>query len=66
MVLEKPGKPASQFWLLQNHPQFDRQRKDTHFLSFTGIDQVFYTGLQVARDPGVNVVWLGCARNNFV
>jgi len=61
VVLEKPGKPASQFWLLQRHPQFDRQRKDSHYLSFTGIDQVFYTGLQVAKDPGVNVVWLGCA-----
>lgn len=61
VILEKPGKPASEFWLLQRHPQFDRQRKDTHFLSFTGIDQVFYTGLQVARDPGVNIVWLGCA-----
>jgi len=61
VVLEKPGKPASEFWLLQRHPQFDRQRKDSHYLSFTGIDQVFYTGLQVAKDPGVNVVWLGCA-----
>lgn len=61
VVLEKPGKPASEFWLLERHPQFDRQRKDSHFFSFTGIDQVFYTGLQVARDPGVNVVWLGCA-----
>ncbi len=25
-----------------------------------GIQQGFYTGLQVAKDPGVWVVWLGC------
>ena len=60
VVLEKPGKPASEFWLLQRHPGFDRQRKDSHFLSFLSIDQIYYTGLQVAKDPGVNIVWVGC------
>ncbi len=29
-------------------------------MSFSGIDTIFYTGLQVARDPGVNIVWVGC------
>jgi cytochrome c biogenesis protein len=60
VVLEKPGKPPADFWLLRAHPEFDRQRKDTHFLSFSGLDEVFYTGLQVAKDPGVNIVWVGC------
>jgi cytochrome c biogenesis protein len=31
---------------------------DLKFLGFEGIQ---YTGLQVARDPGVTVVWSGCA-----
>jgi cytochrome c biogenesis protein len=60
VVLEKPGKPPADFWLLRAHPEFDRQRKDTHFLSFSGLNEVFYTGLQVAKDPGVNIVWVGC------
>lgn len=60
VVLEKPGAPRAEFWLLRAYPEFDRQRRDSHYLSFAGIDQIFYTGLQVARDPGVNIVWVGC------
>jgi cytochrome c biogenesis protein len=60
VVLEKPGKQPSQFWLLESYPEFDRQRRDSRYLSFAGINELFYTGLQVARDPGVNIVWVGC------
>ncbi len=60
VVLEKPGKPEAEFWLLKAFPDFDRQRGDSRYLSFAGIDQIFYTGLQVANDPGVNIVWVGC------
>jgi cytochrome c biogenesis protein len=60
VVLEKPGKPPAEFWLLKAYPNFDRQRGDTRYLSFAGVDQIFYTGLQVAQDPGVNIVWVGC------
>ncbi|HJX73590.1 MAG TPA: cytochrome c biogenesis protein ResB [Candidatus Deferrimicrobiaceae bacterium] len=60
VVLEKHGKPPAEFWLLKAYPNFDRQRGDTRYLSFAGVDQIFYTGLQVAQDPGVNIVWVGC------
>jgi cytochrome c biogenesis protein len=60
VVLEKPGKQPSQFWLLESYPEFDRQRRDSRYLSFAGINEIFYTGLQVAQDPGVNIVWVGC------
>jgi cytochrome c biogenesis protein len=60
VVLEKPGNPPAEFWLLKAYPEFDRQRKDSRYLSFAGINEIFYTGLQVARDPGVNIVWVGC------
>jgi cytochrome c biogenesis protein len=60
VALEKPGKPPAEFWILQAYPDFDRQRGDTRYLSFAGVDQIFFTGLQVARDPGVNIVWVGC------
>ena len=60
MVLEKPGKQPAQFWLLKSYPEFDRQRRDARYLSFAGLNEIFFTGLQVARDPGVNIVWVGC------
>ena len=61
VVVEKPGKPAASFWLLQQVPDQDLQRKDALAFSFGGLNSRMYTGLQVAKDPGVNVVWLGCA-----
>jgi cytochrome c biogenesis protein len=60
LVIEKPGQPASNLWILQGRPDLDRRRKDTLVFSFGGLTAKMYTGLQVAKDPGVNVVWLGC------
>jgi cytochrome c biogenesis protein len=61
VVVEKPGKPSASFWLLQGRPDFDRQRADSLVFSFGGLSSKMFTGLQVAKDPGVNIVWLGCA-----
>lgn len=61
IVVEKAGKSTSTFWLSQQMPDLDRQRKDTLIFSFGGLDSKMFTGLQVAKDPGVNIVWLGCA-----
>jgi cytochrome c biogenesis protein len=61
VTVEKPGKPAVSFWLLQGHPDLDRQRNDSVVFSFSGLSSKMFTGLQVAKDPGVNIVWLGCA-----
>jgi len=60
VVIEKPGQPASDLWILQERPDLDRRRKDSLVFSFGGLTAKMYTGLQVAKDPGVNVVWLGC------
>ena len=60
VVVEKPGRPASDLWILQGRPDLDRVRKDSLVFSFEGLTAKMYTGLQVAKDPGVNVVWLGC------
>jgi len=61
VVVEKPGKPSVNVVLFQQQPDQDRQRKDTMVFSFGGLNSRMFTGLQVAKDPGVNVVWLGCA-----
>jgi cytochrome c biogenesis protein len=61
VVVEKPGQPQATFWIFQGRPDVDRQRKDSLVFGFGGLNAKLFTGLQVARDPGVNVVWLGCA-----
>ncbi len=60
VAIEKPGQPASNHWILQGRPDLDRRRNDSLVFSFGGLTAKMYTGLQVAKDPGVNVVWLGC------
>jgi cytochrome c biogenesis protein len=59
VVLFKPNQEPRLFWLLRNFPQLDQQRGDEFFLSFEGFTEKEYTGLQVTRDPGVWIVWVG-------
>jgi len=59
-VLLKPNQEPRPFWLLKAFPKFDEQRRDEFLLTFEGASAREYTGLQVAKDPGVWVVWIGC------
>jgi cytochrome c biogenesis protein len=54
------GQHGNPFIVLQNYPDFDAQRGGEHVFSLVSMEQRYYTGLQVAKDPGVWVVWLGC------
>lgn len=54
------GKHGRPFIVWQNHPQLDVKRGGTFSFALHGFDQPQYTGLQVAKDPGVNIVWAGC------
>jgi len=51
---------SESFILFKNFPDFDRQRGGEMIFTFDGGDEKFYTGLQVAKDPGVWTVWSGC------
>ncbi len=44
----------------QNFPEFDERRGGTFKFAMAGFNQPYFTGLQVAKDPGVNIVWAGC------
>jgi len=59
VVLFKPNQEPRPFWLLKNFPQLGQQRGDEFFLTFEGFTEKEYTGLQVTRDPGVWIVWVG-------
>jgi len=54
------GKSGAPFVVWQNFPEFDAKRAGTFSFALLGFEQPQFTGLQVAKDPGVNVVWLGC------
>ncbi|HJV33612.1 cytochrome c biogenesis protein ResB [Geomonas sp.] len=54
------GQPQSFVILSPKYDSFNAQHGGDLVLTFDGMDQKFFTGLQVARDPGVWVVWFGC------
>ena len=59
-VLPKNGQPRT-VTVFKNFPQFDDERQGDYVFTLVDFDQPYYTGLQVTKDPGVWVVWLGCA-----
>ncbi|MEW6439671.1 MAG: cytochrome c biogenesis protein ResB [bacterium] len=48
------------FWIFQNFPEMDRKRATPYHFRLSGFRLLPYTGLQVARDPGAVLVWIGC------
>jgi cytochrome c biogenesis protein len=48
------------FIAFKNFPDVNAQRGDALIFGYEGTNAKQYTGLQVAKDPGVWVVWLGC------
>jgi cytochrome c biogenesis protein len=61
VVLEEPGRSPSSVWLPEGKPVSEGGRGGSPAFSFVGLAPRMYTGLQVAKDPGVNIVWAGCA-----
>jgi len=57
----RPGGNPQVFIVFRDYPKFDEERGGDLVFAYGGADEKFYTGLQVARDPGVWVVWFGCA-----
>ncbi|RPJ08956.1 MAG: cytochrome c biogenesis protein ResB [Deltaproteobacteria bacterium] len=60
VVLFKPNQQPRVFWLLKNFPEIDQKRADEFVLTLEEVLEKEYTGLQVAKDPGVWIVWAGC------
>lgn len=56
-----PGGSPQPFVILSDkYDSFNAQHGGDLIITMEGLDQKFFTGLQVAKDPGVWVVWLGC------
>ncbi len=53
------GKQKFGGWLLKRYPE-TWKLPDGNVLEFQGVWGIQYTGLQVRKDPGVGIVYLGC------
>lgn len=60
VAVEKPGAPAAEAWIFRDPSRGGRLPGGPAVFSLEGIAPRNYTGLRVAKDPGVNLVWLGC------
>jgi cytochrome c biogenesis protein len=58
-ILTPPGKDPVAVTLPLRFPSFDKMRKGEYFIAVVEQVPKFYTGLQVAKDPGVWVVYSG-------
>jgi cytochrome c biogenesis protein len=56
-----PAAKLSSFWVFAKKPDFDRDNRDDRFgLRFDRLSPFYATGLQIARDPSIPVVYTGC------
>ena len=61
LEVDKGGKPLFRSWVFAFFPEVHSVKHAPfrfRYVSFKGLQ---YTGLQVSKDPGVWIVWLGCA-----
>jgi len=62
--LHSPNGKTEKFIVYANHPELNIRHAQSHgagpVLHYRGAEERLYTGLQVAKDPGVEIVWLGC------
>lgn len=56
----RKGAAPQTFIAFKNFPEVNALRGDALIFGYEGSSAKQYTGLQVAKDPGVWVVWLGC------
>ena len=48
-------------WLFLRHPEFDHRFRDLEGLRFVGAEPVYYTGIEIGRNPGVPALFAGFA-----
>jgi cytochrome c biogenesis protein len=61
LALFRPNHQPRVFWVLKDSQKNEPQNHDDFMLTFEGVASKEYTGLQVTKDPGVWIVWIGCA-----
>jgi cytochrome c biogenesis protein len=59
VALLKPNQEPRAFWVLKGFPKLDSQNNNDFILTFEEVASKEYTGLQVMKDPGIWIVWVG-------
>jgi len=59
MLLTSPEGGQTDLWIFKNNPDFGRVKKLPYRFLVTEVREGFYTGLQVAKEPGILFVWAG-------
>jgi cytochrome c biogenesis protein len=60
-IVRREGKRETTFWVFERYPDFDTDnRGDRYGLALAGLVPFFYSGLQVAKDPGYPFWLTGC------
>ncbi len=53
--------PGNSFLIFKNFPNFDEKHREGNYIFyFNDAKSTQYTGLQITKDPGDNIVWIGC------
>ncbi len=60
IMIQPKGGESKLFWTFLKYPDFDKKRGGTHIFVLKNVEELYSTGLQVTKDPGVWVVWVGC------
>jgi len=55
-----PNRPPGAFWVVKEGSRSNQPGGEGPVFDLEGVEAREYTGLQVAKDPGVWIVWLGC------
>jgi len=59
-VLSRGNRSADNLLILPNYPEFPQARSGGLSFRVKEFEPIYYSGLQVNRDPGVWMVWVGC------
>ncbi|MEW6327402.1 MAG: cytochrome c biogenesis protein ResB [Thermodesulfobacteriota bacterium] len=59
MLLTSPEGRQTDLWIFKNNPDFGRIKQLPYRFLITEIKEGYYTGLQVAKEPGIPFVWAG-------
>ncbi|MCX8043834.1 MAG: cytochrome c biogenesis protein ResB [Desulfobacterota bacterium] len=60
IAIYSPGRQPYRLWSFANFPDFHQKPDAPYAVHFLQYYPRYYTGLQVTRDPGVWIVWVGC------
>ncbi|WP_025321970.1 cytochrome c biogenesis protein ResB [Deferrisoma camini] len=59
-VVLQPAEGKPQTTVVFQAPEGNHRKLGGYVIRLDGVETVMYTGLQVAKDPGVPIIWAGC------